>query len=89
MSKDESLNNETKQGTFDPKGKPILKSPKNMVGYAEDAEVDPKQIKIGEMIKEYQEGNSCPDNECSDDELIECQKQKKEALEAERMRTKS
>lgn len=76
--------NETKEDTQGI----ILKSAKNMAGYAEDKEIDPKLLKVGELVREAAE-EDCEPERCSDDELMECQDQKEEALDKERNRTQS
>jgi hypothetical protein len=87
MSKDESLNGQTDKKDIDVTACATSKSPKNMAGYADDKEIDPKLMKVGELIAESREENNEPDYCCSDDDLMEAQKQRKEALEAERFKS--
>jgi hypothetical protein len=83
----ETLNDQIDQKNVDPHATPTLKSAKNMAGYAEDKQIDPKLLKVGELVREAQEEDAEPDYCCTDDELMECQDKKKEALEAQRMTT--
>lgn len=86
MDKKESVNNQTQVTTVDPMAKPMLKSAKNMAGYAEDKEIDPKLMMVGELVRAAAEEDSEPDYCCTDEQLMKCQEDKEEALAAQRYR---
>ncbi len=61
----------------------ILKSAKNMAGYAEDKEIDPKLLQVGELVRAAAEEDSEVEG-CSDEDLMKAQAEKEEALEEQR-----
>lgn len=58
-----------------------LKSAKNMAGYAEDKEIDPKLLMVGELVREAAL-EDCEPEGCTDEELMQKQDAIEEALEA-------
>ena len=61
------------------------KSAKNIVGYADDAEVDPKLVKVGELVLAEMKEEDAEECRCTDDSLIDMQEKREAALAKQRI----